>query len=161
MFFDKYLEDSIIMMSSTIELRFARSEDIPDASEFVLLALNDNEMQSECAEVLGSDFSEHLETYGPQNILLAFDNTNNHAIVGFLEINEERSIQGQYCISTLYVLPAYREQDVARSLVQKMLEEKCSPGEELLIQACHECDLKYWKDLGFAPKSTVLSLKRK
>lgn len=148
------------MMSSTIELRFARSEDIPDASDFVLLALNDNDMQSECAELLGTDFADHLQTYGSQNILLAFDTTNNHAIVGFLEINEEKSIKGQYCISYLYVLPAYRNQDIAQSLLQKMLEEKCSPGEELLIQTCHECDLKYWKDLGFAPKSTILSLKR-
>jgi len=148
------------MMSSTIELRFARTEDIPNASEFVLLALNDNEMKSECAEELGSDFASHLETYGPQNILLAIDKNNNDTIVGFIEINPERSIKGQYCISNLYVLQAYRNQTITRSLVQKMLEEKCAPGEELIIQACHECDLTYWKDLEFTPKSTILSLKR-
>ena len=60
----------------------------------------------------------------------------------------------------MYVLPSYRDQDVAKSLVNKMLEEKCEPGDELLVQVCKDCELKYWEQLNFSPKSTILSLKR-
>ena len=148
-------------MSSTINFRFAKSEDIPDASDFVLIALNDIGMQTECVEVLGSEFTNRLETHGPQNTLLAFDTTNNNSIIGFLELDPEKSQKGHYFIRNLYVLPAYRHQGIATNIVQKMLEEKCEPGEELLIQVCNECDLKYWEKLQFTPKSTILSLKRK
>ena len=149
------------MMSATVELRFANAKDIPDAADFVLIALNDIGMQTECVEVLGTEFTNRLETYGPQYTLLAFDKSNNDSIIGFLEIDPEKSKKGHYFISNLYVLPAYRHQGIATMLVQKMLESKCEPGEELLVQVCNECDLKYWEKLEFKTKSTILSLKRK
>ncbi len=148
------------MMSSTIELRFACADDIPDATDFVLLALNDVGMQDGCAELLGSEFINRLEIQGPQNTILALDKSNNDSIVGFLEINPEKSVKGHCFISTIYVLPSYRNQDIEKSLVHKMLEEKCQPGEELLVQVCLDCDLKYWEKLDFKPKSTILSLKK-
>lgn len=148
-------------MSSTIELRFANANDIPDATDFVLVALNDLGMQNDCVEVLGSKFTNRLETYGPQNTLLAFDQSNNDSIIGFLEIDPIKSTKGQFFISNLYVLPNYRHRGIATSLVRKMLEDKCQPGEELLVQVCKEDDIKYWEKLEFTPKSMILSLKRK
>lgn len=148
------------MLSCSIELRFANAEDIPDATEFVLLALNDIGMQNECVEILGSKFTDRLESYGPQCTLFAFDNNNNNSIIGFLEIDPVKCKDGHYFISNIYVLPSYRHQGIATRLVHKMLETKCKDGEELLVEACHDCDLKYWEKLEFTPKSTILSLKR-
>ena len=148
------------MMTSSIELRFASVKDFANVEEFVLLALNDIKMQNDCVEILGSKFTNQLETYDLQCTLFAFDKNNNDGIVGFLEIDPLKCKSGHFFISTIYVLPSYRKQGIATSLVQKMLEVKCKPGEELLVEACHDCDLKYWEKLKFIPKSTILSLKR-
>lgn len=146
-------------MSTAIELRFAKHKDIPDATEFVLLALNDTGMENECVELLGNEFTNRLETYGPENMLLAFDKNNNDSIIGFLELNPEKFSEGHYAIKDIFVLPAYRGQGIAKGLVQKMLEEKCSHGEELVVEISKEEDLKHWEKLQFTPKSTIMKIK--
>ena len=148
------------MLSSAIEIRFANAKDIPNASEFVLIALNDLGMQNECVEILGNEFTNRLETYGPQNTLLAFDNSNNNSIIGFIEIDPQKSVQNtSYFISNLYVLPSYRKRGIASMLVHKMSEDKCSNGAELIVQVCNEDDRKFWEKLNFSVKNTILSLK--
>lgn len=147
-------------MTSAIELRFAKHKDIPEATDFVLIALNDTGMENECVDLLGNEFTNRLETYGPENMLLAFDNNNNNSIVGFLELNPEKFREGHYVIKDIFVLPSYRGQGIAKSLVQKMLKEKCFHGEELVVEISKEDDLKHWEHLKFIPKSTILKLKR-
>ncbi len=147
-------------MSSAIELRFAKTEDIPDATEFVLLALNDTGMENNCVELLGNEFTNRLETYGPDNMLLAFDKNNHDSIIGFLELNPEKFRKGRFVIKDIFVLPAYRGQGIAKNLVNTMLKEKCPHGEELVVEINKEEDLRHWEKLKFSPKSTILSLKR-
>jgi ribosomal protein S18 acetylase RimI-like enzyme len=65
-----------------------------------------------------------------------------------------------YFISNIFVLPAYRKQGIATRLVKKMLQEKCSNGAELLVQVSTDSELKYWENLHFIIKETVLSLKK-
>jgi hypothetical protein len=58
------------MLSTSIELRFADVNiDIPNASEFILIALNN--MVDDCSEDIGSEFLRRLERFGHENMLLA------------------------------------------------------------------------------------------
>ncbi len=147
------------MMNTIVELRFVETNDIPEASEFVLMALNDMGMQNDCIDLLGSEFTDRLQRF-PKNILLAFDKSNNDTIIGFLEIDPDKSTPGHIVIKNLYVLPAYRKQGIATSLVNKMIEQKCSVGDELHVEVSNENDKRYWEKLQFKTKTMVLSLKK-
>ena len=147
-------------MNTAIELRFANADVIPEASDFVFTALNDNGIQNDCVETLGNEFTNRLERY-PQNTLFAIDNSNNDSIVGFLELDPDKSSNGHHFIRNLYVLPPYRKQGIATNLVNKMLEEKCASGEELLVEVSNENDKNYWEKLQFTTNLYVLSLKIK
>ena len=143
--------------SSNIEVRFAHASDIPNVTEFALIALNDSSMLAKFAQDIGSDFTHRLETTGPENTILAIDKDNNDAIIGFSEIDPERSEPGKFYVLTgLYVLPSHRGKGIAHRLVQKMLESKCSQGEELLVQAFNESEKKVWEKLLFNVKITTL-----
>lgn len=143
-----------------IEIRFAHASDIPNVTEFAYLALNDSSMLAKFAQDIGSDFTHRLETTGPENTILAIDTNSNNAIIGFSEVDPERSKPGQYYFLTgLYVLPSYRGKGIASRLVKKMLEEKCSGGEELLVQAFNDSEKKVWENLLFKVKTTTLSMK--
>lgn len=139
-------------------MRFAGEKDIPDASDFVLTALNDAGIQNDCVEVLGNEFTNRLET-SPNYTLFAFDKSNNDAIIGFLELDIGKTTPGHYFIKNIYVLPTYRKQGIATNLVNKMLEVKCKPGEELFVEVSNDNDKKYWENLHFATNLFVLSLK--
>ena len=146
--------------SSNIEVRFAKASDIPNVTEFALIALNDSSMLAKFAQDIGSDFTHRLETTGPENTILAIDKDANNAIIGFSEIDPEQSKPGKYYLLTgLYVLPSYRGKGIATELVRKMLKEKCSNGEELLVQAFNDSEKKVWEKLLFSVKSTTLSMK--
>lgn len=147
------------MLTSKIELRFANSSDIPDASEFVLTALNDTMMDTECIDTLGSKFTNRLEKYGPQNTLLARDINNNGTIIGFIDLDTEKSTERKKYIYNIYVLPAYRKQGIANMLVKKMLSERCSHGEELIVNVTTEPYKKFWEKMNFKMETTILSMK--
>lgn len=147
------------MMNTILDFRTATSTDIPEASEFVLMALNDIGMQNDCVELLGSEFTNRLQRF-PQNTLLAFDKSNNEAIIGFLEIDPDKSSPGNYFIKNLYVLPAYRKKGIASNLVSRMIQEKCTSGDEVHVEVCNENDRRYWEKLQFETKGMVLSLKK-
>lgn len=147
------------MMNSILEFRNATSSDIPEASEFVLMALNDIGMQNDCVELLGSEFTNRLQR-DPQNTLLAFDKSNNNQIIGFLEIDSDKSSPGHYFIKNLYVLPAYRKKGIATNLVHRMLEEKCTSGDEVHVEVYNDNDKRYWEKLQFETKHMVLSIKK-
>lgn len=148
------------MTETSIEVRFANKTDIANVTEFALIALSDSSMLAKFAQDIGSEFTHRLETTGPQNTILALDKKNNNAIVGFSEVDPERSKQGKYYfLSGLYVLPDYRSKGIASQLVRRMLEEKCKNGEELIVQAFNESEKKVWEKLLFSVKSTTLSLK--
>ena len=87
-------------MNTAIEMRFANADDIPEASDFVFTALNDNGIQNDCVETLGNEFTNRLERY-PQNTLFAIDNSNNDSIVGFLELDPDKSSNGHHFIRKL------------------------------------------------------------
>ena len=148
------------MTETSIEVRFANKTDIANVTEFALIALSDSSMLAKFAQDIGSEFTHRLETTGPQNTILAIDKKNNNAIVGFSEVDPERSKTGKYYfLSGLYVLPDYRSKGIASKLVRRMLEEKCKNGEELIVQAFNESEKKVWEKLLFSVKSTTLSLK--
>ena len=148
------------MTEPSIEVRFATKTDIANVTEFALIALSDSSMLAKFAQDIGSEFTHRLETTGPQNTILAIDKKNNNAIVGFSEVDPERSKTGKYYfLSGLYVLPDYRSKGIASKLVRRMLEEKCKNGEELIVQAFNESEKKVWEKLLFSVKSTTLSLK--
>lgn len=147
------------MLQSKIELRFAQSSDIPDASEFVLIAFNDTLMEKECVDTLGSQFTNRLEKYGPQNTLLAFDSNNNNTIVGFIDLDTEKSTEHKKYIYNIYVLPSYRKQGIASKLVEKMISERCSPGDELVIKVTSEAEKQFWEKMNFSMDHAVLGKK--
>ena len=148
------------MTEPLIEVRFAQESDIPNVTEFALIALNDSSMLAKFAQDIGSEFTHRLETTGPENTILAIDKNNNNAIIGFSEVDPERSKPGKYYFLTgLYVLPNYRGKNIATNLVRKMLEEKCKNGEELLVQAFNESEKKVWENLLFKVKTTTLAMK--
>lgn len=147
------------MMSSNIKVRFANDADSATVSEFVFTALNDSSILRGCSEHIGSEFLNRLETE-KQNLLLATDTQNDNSIIGFLEIDLNRSINNQtYFIANIYVLPQYRRKGIASILVQTMLQEKCTHGEELVVEATSEQERKYWDNLHFYTKSMFLNLK--
>jgi ribosomal protein S18 acetylase RimI-like enzyme len=147
-------------MTSHIEIRFASAKDIPNVTEFALIALNDSSMLAKFAQDIGSEFTHRLETTGPSNTILALDKNDNNAIVGFSEVDPERSKPGShYFLSGLYVVPSHRNQGIASKLVKKMLQEKCSGGEELIVKAFNDAEKKVWEKLLFSVKSTTLSMK--
>lgn len=144
--------------SAPIEVRFAHAEDIPNVTEFALIALNDSSMLAKFAQDIGSELTHRIETTGPQNTILAIDTENKNAIIGFAEVDPERSQPGEYFfLSGLYVLPSYRSKGIATQLVQKMLEEKCTNGEELHVQAFNEAEKIVWEKLAFSVKTMTLS----
>ena len=146
------------MSQPSIEVRFAHVSDIPNVTEFALIALNDSSMLAKFAQDIGSDFTHRLETTGPENTILAIDKNNNNAIVGFSEVDPENSKPGKYYLLTgLYVLPSYRGKGIASMLVQKMLEEKCANGEELHVKAFNDAEKIVWEKLTFGVKTTTLS----
>ena len=148
------------MSSDSIEISFASSEDIPNVTEFALIALNDSSMIAKFAQDFGSDFTHRLETTGPQNTILAIDKDNKNAIIGFAEVDPERSKPGKYYfLSGLYVIPNYRGRGIATKLVDKMLTEKCSGGEELIVDAFNESERKVWENLKFTVHTYNLSRK--
>ena len=147
------------MLQSKIELRFANSTDIPDASEFVLTAFNDTMMDKECVDTLGSKFTNRLERYGPQNTLLAFDINNNSTIVGFLDLDTEKSTEHKKYIYNIYVLPPYRKQGIAKNLVNKMMSERCFQGDELIIRVSSESEKHFWEKMDFTMDHAVLAKK--
>jgi GNAT superfamily N-acetyltransferase len=113
------------------------------------------------ASDIGSEMMKRFQTTGPQNTLLALDKAHNNSIIGFIEIDPERSIEGEcYFLSGLYVLPSYRHKGIASKLVQKILELKCTKGEELIVKAFSEKEKRVWESLMFKVKSTTLSLKK-
>ncbi len=146
------------MTDSTIEVRFATADDVPNVTEFALIALNDSSMLAKFAQDIGSEFAHRIETTGPQNTILAIDTANKNSIVGFSEVDPERSKPGSYYyLSGLYVLPAYRSKGIATRLVQKMIEEKCKNGEELHVEAFDDAEKKVWENLDFSVKTMTLS----
>lgn len=147
-------------MTAEIEIRFANKSDIPNVTEFALIALNDSSMLAKFAQDIGSELTHRLETTGPENTILAIDKSNNNAIIGFSEVDPERSKPNKYFFLTgLYVLPAYRSKGIATQLVRRMLEEKCKNGEELIVQAFNDSEKKVWEKLMFSVKSTTLGMK--
>ena len=147
------------MYVPTLEIRNPTFNDIPEAIEFVNLALQDPTLLPDCSEFIGASLITNLETK-PQNFLVAIDKYNNDFIIGFLEINPDQSEVNKYfCITRIYVLPQFDKQEIASALVQRLLEEKCINGEELIVQVCNECERKYYEDLHFLAKSSVLSMK--
>ncbi len=148
------------MSSESIEIRFASSADIPNVTEFALIALSDSSMLAKFAQDIGSDFTHRLETTGPQNTILALDKNNKNAIIGFAEVDTKRSKpEKYYFLSGLYVLPNYRSKGIATKLVNKMLTEKCSKGEELIVDAFNEAEKKVWENLNFKVHTYNLSRK--
>ena len=148
------------MLSTTIELRFATVSDNPNVSDFVLIALNDSTILRNCSEHIGSDFLTRLGANEFGNLLLAFDNQNNNAIIGFLELDPSKSVaKKNHFIANIYVLPRYRSRGIASSLVHKILEEKCTNGEELVVEVNDERERKYLESLHFNTKNTILKLK--
>ena len=150
------------MSDESIEIRFASAADIPNVTEFALIALNDSSMLAKFAQDIGSDFTHRLETTGPENTILAIDKSNKNAIIGFSEIDPERSKPGEYYILTgLYVIPSYRSKGIGQQLVNKMLEEKCKNGEELIVNAFNDSERKVWEKLNFSIQKMSLSMKQK
>lgn len=148
------------MSLESIEIRFASAQDIPNVTEFALIALNDSSMLAKFAQDIGSDFTHRLETTGPENTILAIDKENKNAIVGFSEVDPEQSKPGKYYLLTgLYVLPSYRSKGIGVKLVDKMLQEKCSNGEELIVDAFNDSERKIWEKLNFSFKKMELSRK--
>ena len=142
----------------TIEVRFATAEDVPNVTEFALIALNDSSMLAKFAQDIGSELTHRLETTGPQNTILAIDTENKNSIIGFAEVDPERSKPGKYYFLTgLYVIPSYRSKGIATQLVKKMLDEKCANGEELHVQAFNDAEKKVWEKLAFSVKTMTLS----
>ena len=45
------------MSLESIEIRFASAQDIPNVTEFALIALNDSSMLAKFAQDIGSDFT--------------------------------------------------------------------------------------------------------
>lgn len=146
------------MTESTIEVRFATADDVPNVTEFALIALNDSSMLAKFAQDIGAEFTHRIETTGPENTILAIDKANKNSIVGFSEVDPERSKPGKfYFLTGLYVIPSFRSKGIATQLVQKMLEEKCKNGEELFVQAFDDSERKVWEKLNFSFKTMTLS----
>lgn len=142
-----------------LEIRFARESDIESVTEFALIALNDSSMLTLFASDIGADMMNRFSTTGPQNTILALDKKQNN-IIGFIEVDPERSVEGKcFFLSGLYILPYYRHKGIASKLVQKMLKEKCTKGEELIVKAFSDQEKRVWESLTFTTKSTTLSLK--
>lgn len=149
-------------MSKTpnIEIRFASEEDVDSVTEFALIALNDSNMLTKFASDIGSDMMKRFHTTGPQNTLLAIDTEKGDAIVGFAEVDPERSKPGKYYFLTgLYVQQDYRNLGLGKKLVRQMLKEKCQKGEELRVASFNNQDQRVWESLDFKIKSTTLYLK--
>ena len=144
-----------------LEIRFAKDEDVENVTEFALIALNDSSMLTVFASDIGSDMMNRIQTTGPQNTLLALNKNDNNAIIGFAEVDPERSVEGKYYfLSGLYVLPTFRNRGIASKLVRKMLTDKCPNREELIVTAFDEKEKQVWETLMFKLKSVTLSLKK-
>lgn len=150
----------MITQEIDIDIRFAKEEDIANVTEFALIALSDSSMLAIFASDIGSDMMNRIQTTGPQNTILAIDKNDDNAIIGFSEVDPERSEVGKYYfLSGLYVLPNYRGKGIAQKLVKRMLEDKCSQGEELIVSAFSQAERRVWEKLMFKVKLTTLSLK--
>ncbi len=132
-----------------IVCRFADPRDMDSVIEFALMAINDNELPSFALDV-GEDLAERIRKGGSENIVIAEDPKMDSRIVGYLELDPQRTRKGKaFYIRGIYVLPEYRGQGIASKMISLMREKLCCHGEQLRVEALTENELRFWRKLGF------------
>ncbi len=137
------------MEIDNIRYRVAVPEDHEKVIEFALQALYDAKLPK-FAQDVGDELIERIKSGEAGNVIIAEDLTAGNKIVGYLEIDSNRSKKGKaFYIGAIYVLPEYRRKHVGKNLFNTMLREKCKNNEQIRVEALTESEMRFWKRLGF------------
>ena len=138
-----------MMEIENIRYRVAVPEDHEKVVEFAMQALYDAKLPR-FAQDVGEALVERIKSGEPGNVIIAEDITADNMIVGYLEIDANRSKPRKaFYIGGIYVLPEYRRRHVGKNLFLTMLKEKCKHDEQIRVEAITEDELRFWKSLGF------------